>query len=218
MSDRERRLRELLDQRAKEFRARATMPARLLRRARTSMAVTALAVCLVASGLGYGAFAGVRALRGQAVPAVRNPTPSHQSLPPPPTSLSTPSPSPISVPGTQLVLPLSGPVDQLSVGDGALYAAYSPTGGLDHEGIVRLDLWTHAVVHSAPRLAGIAMAVADGVGPQVVWVTHWDESNPGSRILSGLDSRTLADVIPGVGVPGIPEVGGPGSPSELVAT
>jgi hypothetical protein len=195
MSDRVQRLRDLLDRRAKEFRPPAEVPAGLIGRARRSMAIAALVVVLTGAVVGYGAFASVRALRGQSVPAV-SPSGPLPSLSPAPAASPVPTPSEIGIPGTSVVLPLAGSVDQLAVGPGALYAAYYPTGDTTHEVIARFDLQTHLVVRSLTLPAAIDMTLSTGLHVRdVLWVVHWTNETSPRRVLLGLDSTTLAVVV-----------------------
>lgn len=201
MNDREAKIRELLERRAEGFPSYHRVPPRLIARARRSMVATALAVCLVGSGLGYGAFAGVRAIGRAVVPA--SPAPATKPAPSPSeTAAAPPSPSPIEVKGLELVFPLDGSVSEVKAGDGALYAAYTPTRDSDHQVIARLDLPTGAVKQSAPLPPGVSLALAG----DALWVTHWKGSSSKVRVLARLDPHTLA-VLATVPIPG--------SPSEL---
>ncbi|SRR6266508_1004448 len=187
MNDREVKIRELLERRADGFPSYHRVPPKLIARARRSMVTTALAVCLIGSGLGYGAFAGVRAIGRAVVPA--SPTPSTKPVPSPSeTAAASPSPSPIEVKGLEVVFPLDGSVSEVKVGDGGLYAAYTPTRDGDHQLIARLDLRTGAVKESAPLPPGVSLALAGGS----LWVTHWKGSNSEVRVLARLDPHTLA--------------------------
>src|SRR6266498_4026273 len=187
MNDREVKIRELLERRADGFPSYHRVPPKLIARARRSMVTTALAVCLIGSGLGYGAFAGVRAIGRAVVPA--SPTPSTKPVPSPSeTAAASPSPSPIEVKGLELVFPLDGSVSEVKVGDGGLYAAYTPTRDGDHQLIARLDLRTGAVKESAPLPPGVSLALAGGS----LLVTYWKGSNSEVRVLARLDPHTLA--------------------------
>lgn len=195
MNDREQKLRDLLSRRAKGFPSPSAVPPELLRRARRSMAVAAMVIVLAVSVVGYGAFASVRALRRQSVPVV---TPSEPTPSPSPSPSVTPEPPPseIAIPGTNLVFPLAGSVDQIVIGSGALYAAYYPTGDFKNEVIARLDLQTRAVVRSLTLPGAISMALSTGpTAPNVLWVAHWNAETPPSRVLLGLDPTTLRVVV-----------------------
>jgi hypothetical protein len=87
------------------------------------MVATALAVCLVVSGLGYGAFAGVRAIGRSSVPV--SPTPFTT---PPSSSLPTPSPLPLAE-ETIATMRFSPTDTQLfDVRDGTLFVVVIPGG------------------------------------------------------------------------------------------
>src|SRR6266508_255411 len=210
MSDRETKLRELLERRADEFPPTSKVPPGLVQRARRGMVATGLAVCLVAAGIGFGAFAGVRAIRSTVVPASPtasvslSPSLSHTApVSPTPAPSESPSLAPLDVKGVKLVLPLDGSVGDVRVGDGALYAVYTPMDDGDHQVIARMDLRTGAVVESASLSPGVRLALTGGY----LWITQWNASNPDVRVMDRLDPGTLA---------GLGSVPVPGSPSQLV--
>jgi sugar lactone lactonase YvrE len=147
------------------------------------MVTTAVIVCVALGGIGYGAFAGVHSLTTTEVPA--SPKPSTSPVPSP-TETST-APAPIDIKGVELILPLDGPVYDVALGSGVLYAAYVPP-GVPREVIARLDGRTGSILKSPPVGSRVRMALAG----RWLWVTHGKGTDSGNRLLERRDPGTLA--------------------------